>query len=333
MFEQAIRKALDKLSTVDPAYILRGFFLLASGTILIVNSIPTLRSRFLAYGPRSSPPSIKEIAHTPSTARTVPTQRPSNPSSSSLLTSFLDEVSTWTVPHSYFEHFYLTSIFFSLFWLIQFVSAGRIYRSITSSVPERATSRSMSQEQILITWILMLIQGSRRLYECIAFAKPSQTRMWVVHWLLGTAFYIAMSMAVWIEGIPVLPQRKSSLDSLILAPPSLRTFIAILIFIFASGIQHDCHVYLSSLAKYTIPRYPAFANLICPHYTAECCIYLSLSLLAAPKGDLVNKTIFSALVFVVINLGITAELSREWYMKRFGEKSIMGKRRMIPLIY
>ncbi|KAI9703630.1 MAG: hypothetical protein M1836_007400 [Candelina mexicana] len=331
MYEQAIRGALDKLATVDPAYILRGFFLLASGTILIVNSIPTLRSRFLAYGPRSSPPPFKENAHTPSKARIA--QTPSDPSSSSVVISFLDEVSTWTVPHSYFEHFYLTSIFFSLFWLIQFVSTGRIYRSLTSSVSERATSRSMSQEQILITWILMLIQGSRRLYECIVFTKPSQTRMWVVHWLLGIAFYIAMSMAVWIEGIPVLPQIKSSVDSLTLAPPSIRTFIAILIFIFASGIQHDCHVYLSSLPKYTIPRYPAFASLICPHYTAECCIYLSLSLLAALEGDLVNKTVFSALVFVVINLGITAELSREWYIKRFGEKSIRGKRRMIPLIY
>lgn len=46
----------------------------------------------------------------------------------------------------------------------------------------------------------MLIQGARRLYECKAFAKPSASRMWFVHWLVGLAFYLAVSVALWIEG-------------------------------------------------------------------------------------------------------------------------------------
>ena len=133
--------------------------------------------------------------------------------------------------------------------------------------------------------------------------------------------------------LAVLRQINPSLNLLVLTPPTLRTFLSTLIFIFASGIQYDCHTHLASLQKYSLPRHPAFASLICPHYTAECCIYLSLSLLAAPKGEFVNKTIFSALVFVVVNLGITAKLSQEWYIRRFGAESVKGKRKVVPFIY
>ena len=78
----------------------------------------------------------------------------------------------------------------------------------------------------------------------------------------------------------------------------MRTFLGILLFILASGFQHDCHAYLASLktrkpsptsapaspnpssataSTYKLPEHPAFAYLIAPHYTAECLIYLALA--------------------------------------------------------
>lgn len=30
--------------------------------------------------------------------------------------------------------------------------------------------------------------------------KPSASKMWFVHWLLGIAFYVTVGIAVWIEG-------------------------------------------------------------------------------------------------------------------------------------
>ena len=73
--------------------------------------------------------------------------------------------------------------------------------------------------------------------------------------------------------------------------------------------------------------------MICPHYTAECLIYLSLALIAAPKGESINKTILAALVFVTVNLGMTADMSKEWYEGKFGKESVAGRWRMIPLIF
>ena len=105
------------------------------------------------------------------------------------------------------------------------------------------------------------------------------------------------------------------------------------IFLLASGIQHDCHHFLFSLKKYTLPTHPAFRRIVCPHYTAECVVYLSLALLAAPKGEIVNKTLLSALAFVVINLGTTASNTKQWYLRKFGEDSVRERWNMIPWIY
>lgn len=115
--------------------------------------------------------------------------------------------------------------------------------------------------------------------------------------------------------------------------PSSKTFVFLPVFLIASGIQYDCHLYLASLKKYTLPSHPSFLHLVSPHYTAECAIYLSLVFLAAPKGALVNKTILSGLIFVVVNLGISASNTKAWYMRKFGEESVEHRWRMVPYLY
>ena len=115
--------------------------------------------------------------------------------------------------------------------------------------------------------------------------------------------------------------------------PSFRTFLCLPLFLFASGVQHDCHHYLFSLKKYSLPTHPLFRTIICPHYTAECVIYLSLALLAAPPGELVNKTLLAALGFVAINLGVTAGTTKKWYMQKFGADAVRDRWNMLPGVY
>ena len=97
------------------------------------------------------------------------------------------------------------------------------------------------------------------------------------------------------------------------------------VFIFASGLQYDCHVYLSTLKKYTLPNATMFRSIICPHYFAECIIYLALAILAAPKGHIINRTIFAGDIFVVALLGISAGTNEKWYREKFGEDSVKGE--------
>lgn len=140
----------------------------------------------------------------------------------------------------------------------------------------------------------------------------------------------------------MLQIRKLSVNDFALTGPNLRTIIGLLIFILASGMQHDCHAYLASLKKpakgknesgYKRPDHPAFNLSLTPHYFAECLIYTSLSILAAPQGDWLNWTFVSALIFVAVNLGVTADGTRRWYREKFGTDAVAGRARMIPSIY
>jgi 3-oxo-5-alpha-steroid 4-dehydrogenase 3 len=119
----------------------------------------------------------------------------------SRVTGFLDGLATWTVPHSYFIHFYIVAVLSSIVWATQLLSRGPLFRAIAVRTSEEHLQKSMSLNQVILCWLLMTIQGSRRLYECMTMAKPSASKMWFVHWLLGIAYYIAITLAMWIEGI------------------------------------------------------------------------------------------------------------------------------------
>ena len=109
--------------------------------------------------------------------------------------------------------------------------------------------------------------------------------------------------------------------------------LSIPLFILASGIQHDCHTYLASLPKYTLPMHPIFQVLVCPHYTAECVIYLSLAIISAPRGAVINKTMFTAFLFVSTNLAVTASMTKEWYERKFGKELVAKRWKIMPSVY
>ncbi|EEQ83728.1 3-oxo-5-alpha-steroid 4-dehydrogenase [Blastomyces dermatitidis ER-3] len=317
------------LQTIDVLHLLRGFFLITACTILLANSAPFVRSRFIAYGPRAtSLGSIKPPQNSEQGYHTV-SQRPSW----SWSMKVLDYLASLQVPHSFFTQFYVVSVLSSILWGTQIYFKGPLFKAVSSTVRDDNAQTSMSRNQIVLCWTLLLIQGTRRLYESISTAKPSQSKMWFPHWIVGLAYYVAMGMAIWVEGIPVIRASDNLLSDVRYSAPSLKTLIFLPVFILASGIQHDCHLYLASLKKYTLPSHPGFLHLVSPHYTAECAIYLSLVFLAAPKGTLVNNTVLSGLVFVVINLGISADNTKAWYMKKFGKEKVEQRWRMIPYLY
>ena len=242
-------------------------------------------------------------------------------------------LAAFQVPTRFFAHFYIASVFSSGFWAFQLITKGSAFRIASQGSESTDQARSMSVDQVALTWALMAIQGLRRLLECIYFGKSSASRMWIAHWVLGISFYFAIGIAIWIEGAPVLLSTESVYFNITMSAPSLKTIIGCPIFILASGIQHDCHVYLASLPKYSLPTHPNFQLLVCPHYFSECLIYLSFVIIAAPKGAVCNKTILCAFIFVTFNLAVTASATKEWYAKKFGEKAVLGKWKMVPWLY
>ena len=133
--------------------------------------------------------------------------------------------------------------------------------------------------------------------------------------------------------VETLLESKSPLRDITWSAPSIRTMLSVPSFILASGIQYDAHAYLASLPKYTLPDHPLFHTMICPHYTAECIIYMSLAILGAPEGTWVNPTILYALIFVTINLAVTASTTKEWYVEKFGKDKVEYRWSMIPYVF
>lgn len=309
--------------------------------MLLVQFIPAFKARFLAYGKTAEPvaPGYKDKKAPPDTT----------PAS-----LFLDKVARLKLPRSWFAHFYVACVVCNLFWGWQIATHGSVYRLFSSWVAaekewkegDKPVVGGQTVYQVVVCWMLLLIQGSRRLYECIYVSKSGTSKMWVGHYFLGIGYYVVMSIAVWVEGTglhyplsccainradhdgPLVAIDKfdftiSSVHSLI-GPPSAKSFFGILLFILASGMQHDCHTYLASLKKYTLPAHPAFDLIVCPHYFAECVIYLALAIMSAPRGRgvVLNTTMVTGLLFVGSCLGCSSLMSREWYEGKFGRHTV-----------
>lgn len=75
-----------------------------------------------------------------------------------------------------------------------------MFHAVTARINPEHLQSSMSVNQAILCWVLMVVHSGRRLAECCVFSKPSASRMWFVHWLLGISFYLAATVAVWIEG-------------------------------------------------------------------------------------------------------------------------------------
>ncbi|KAI7301549.1 hypothetical protein KC315_g16565, partial [Hortaea werneckii] len=239
---------------MDLATSIRLTYTFASILVLTVHLLPPLRSRFLAYGPRSLSPSSHSSSGTTSAEREKATAR-GNPSPSPV-TSLLDCLAEWKVPHSWFTSFYAVSIACSLFWAVQFACKGWVLRVLLDwqlhgghhEKGKDVVVYSMTLRQVLLAWGMVFVQGCRRFWECLALPQsPSKSQMWIGHWVLGIGFYTGLSVAVWVEGAPILASHTFSLADVAVPAPSLRTFLSLLLFILASGFQHDCHAYLCSL--------------------------------------------------------------------------------------
>lgn len=200
-----------------------------------------------------------------------------------------------------------------------------------AKLQDRAEGPSMELGQVYAAWLLMALQGSRRLYESLYVSKPGSSPMWVIHWVLGLVYYTTMAVSVWVEGSSAILESWESPHQGPLLMRKLPSGLAL--YFVACMKQNQCHRYLASLKKYTLPNEGWFRFFICPHYTCECLLYVAIAWVAAPPGQLFNTTVLLGLVFVAVNLGATAFGTKKWYVEKFGADKVAGRWVMIPFIF
>lgn len=190
-WDELLRHAPAALSNATPAQWCQAFFLLAAGGVAAVAAMPhEAKTLLVDYGARKAGGTNPPPTDAPSAGR-----RPDR----GWLLSLIDTVTAWTqVPHSWFGAFYVVSVACSVFWLAQYLGGGAVLRSIASR-QALAGQPSCTLGQAALGWLMLFLQGARRVYEHAAVMRPSKSTMWVVHWLLGLAFYLAISVSIWVE--------------------------------------------------------------------------------------------------------------------------------------
>ncbi|UKZ77786.1 hypothetical protein TrVFT333_005512 [Trichoderma virens FT-333] len=301
---------------LSPAEWCQIFFTVSAGCVFMIQVLPDdMRSALMDYGARRAKPSQ-------ASAEKTKAQAPSQ--------GFFDVLTSYgQLPHSWFIHFYIASVLWSIFWGWQFMSKGSLMRTM-AEMQHRSQSPEVNLTGTLVAWLLMSYQGVRRLFECIFVTKPGSSPMWFVHWVLGLAYYTATGVSVWIHGSRAILQSWESPQPIHFTP---QIIIGAAVFGFAGAQQNHCHSHLAGLKKYTLPNEGWFKYLICPHYTFECILYLSLAVVAAPAGCMVNRSVLCALAFVLTNLGATAYGTKAWYADKFGADKLAGKWTMIPFVF
>ena len=176
-------------SSATPAQYTQSVFVLASAFIFGIQFLPDdVRGALMDYGARRPNDASYGASSKQSTALAK-------------LKSLLAKLTEYgQVPHSWFRHFYIVSVGWSIFWLMQFLSKGRVMEAIAAWQVKQGNGKGMGLGQTYVICALMALQGSRRLYESYFVTRMGKSPMWFVHWALGLLYYTAMGLTVWVDG-------------------------------------------------------------------------------------------------------------------------------------
>lgn len=174
---------LSQIPTMDPALLCKIFFTLGAAVSVGGTLVPSFRENIMNYGPRKT--------------KNSPGTKVSDVDSN--IRKLFNFVASIQVPHTWFTHYYVVSLASSIFWGYQIFQHGKVIRIMASFSPP--STSSMTINQLFLVWTLMTVQGGRRLSECFALRKPSQSKMWFGLWIIGMLYYVFIGIGIWIEGI------------------------------------------------------------------------------------------------------------------------------------
>ena len=240
--------------------------------------------------------------------------------------SLLDKFNLITIPKYYF-------IFMYLFSLI--CCSIVIYCHLKSKNMNNNALGLLWRNQPLI--ILFSFHSLRRFLECIYITIYGTSVMHLIGFIVGLTHYAITVLNLANKQIYAAKSEydidyiahDSSLHTHLYLPHSIK-YLALLLFIFASIMQHRFHMILyrikhkqvtlkkadededqdkdhPSLFRYEVPRGSWFQYCCCPHYTSEILIYISLVSLHP------DPTSWYMLLWVVSNLAVVAMDTLRWY--------------------
>lgn len=252
------------------------------------------------------------------------------------------------IPKSWFTHFYIYGFFVSLFMVVTtfgcFIFAydtpGRQQLAALMGEPR---DPQLDHCAVLLICLAMLIQHSRRVYECFYVSVYSKGTMNVVHYLLGGLLYTTVQVCAICHGPKLeLPADHELLSPLSIKPAEILTvhwnkIVGSLIFLWASYHHNRSHVILGNLRKtrdgsqilhkqHVIPRGGLFELLSAPHFLCEIIIYLAMGIISW------NCWTFwmGPVLLTVINQLLMINETHKWYKNNFKDYPV--RYRFVPYV-
>ncbi|KNC54547.1 uncharacterized protein AMSG_10396 [Thecamonas trahens ATCC 50062] len=161
----------------------------------------------------------------------------------------------------------------------------------------------LASADVVVLFALHLLQRAIETW-CVHVYSPRKLSLF--HLAAGVGFYLAMPMAVASAAVAAAGSSRLSLPP---APPFSPPFSLARLF--------------KSLPMLPLPVHGHLAPV-----RGEVIVYFAIA--AAGRW---HHALTTGVLFVVINLAVTASATAEWYVAKFGQDAIVGKARLIPGVW
>ena len=252
----------------------------------------------------------------------------------------------WLVEKRYFRHFYIMGLLsFHFVIFLHYI----IYKRYSMDAFENASNN--------LALILLWVHLWRRYYECLTVHEwRDGSKMHLAGYLLGMVYYLILPFV-----FITLPNGQVSKGN-----SQLNYYSGIfgMICIWSQLQQFRHHSMLaiqrahsSGKMLYILPHGCWFEYVSCPHYLAEILVYLSIVLIVRNRSGIVSGPLSdmlvwespitelvkifkvveqfkpeSLLVWIIVNLCISARSSHRWYLKRFKDYP-QNRSAIIPFLF
>uniref|UniRef100_A0A6G1SN09 Polyprenal reductase n=1 Tax=Aceria tosichella TaxID=561515 RepID=A0A6G1SN09_9ACAR len=236
--------------------------------------------------------------------------------------------SLFLVPKRWFAHFYLVAISVFVSSLAAVIAYYQSNIQLTNtSIPgvHIETFKDIHRTSSLVfTLILMIVQCSRRLYECLSISVHSSTsRINIIHYAFGHLFYILAAVSTIAPILLSDTSNQYTLNDILANLVNRRRAICFVLFVYVSHHQHKCHIILANLRKnkagqviteqHFVPSGGLFEFVSCPHFLLEILLYLIIILVqefASNYWNLIFLLVFSTQT-------INAITEHKWYKRKY----------------
>ncbi|XP_071088018.1 polyprenal reductase-like [Haliotis cracherodii] len=230
------------------------------------------------------------------------------------------------VPKRWFTHFYMLGVVVntSLLILLARVVVFRVpfpqpVQNIFNTLwAPNHTPEGVSGTAVVLVLVMEELQVLRRCYECLFVSVFSDSKISVVHYIMGLLLYLTFGSCI-LASTDFNNFRMTGVDQMGLVCVVVGCFL----FFLASMLQHQTLHILSKLRKshsgvvenrqHLLPNGGLFEYVSCPHFFTEILIYLAMNIVVQFQ----HQACLSIGIFVLVNQVIMSLMTHDWYRKNF----------------